>query len=95
MKSNKNYTFNNCTITINEEGKAIDVLREEAQARREKQTSVFSLMTSLLPLVTSAMVIGATKSKASEPRPNPSTAKRRKTASKTPAKKRKPSSKKS
>ena len=35
--SNKNYVFNNCTVTINEEGKAIGILQDQETRKAKMQ----------------------------------------------------------
>jgi len=35
--SNKNYVFNNCNVTINEEGKAIGILQDQEKRKAETQ----------------------------------------------------------
>lgn len=42
-----NYTFNNCTVTINEEGKAVDVLQKRQELAEKKLEFITTLGGSL------------------------------------------------
>ena len=77
---NKNYHFHDCTITINEEGKAIDVLaaKQKAEADKEaKQMEITSLIvteiTKVFSKVTEAFINPQPPKKAA---PKKSTAKK-------------------
>lgn len=49
---NKNYHFHNCTITINEEGKAIDVLAAKQKAEADKQAKQMEISSVLVTEIT-------------------------------------------
>ena len=49
---NKNYHFHNCTITINEEGKAIDVIAAKQKAEADKQAKQMEISSVLVTEIT-------------------------------------------
>ena len=75
---NKNYHFHNCAITINEEGKAIDVLaaKQKAEADKEaKQMEITSVIvteiTKVFSKVTEAFIKPQPKPRSAKPVPEP------------------------
>lgn len=85
---NKNYHFHNCTITINEEGKAIEVLAAKQKAEAEKvakQMEISSLIvseiTKVFGKVAESFIKSESKSRkpsAPSPEPIPNSAKSKK-----------------
>lgn len=49
---NKNYHFHNCTITINEEGKAIDVLAAKQKAESDKEVKQMEITSFIVTEIT-------------------------------------------
>lgn len=76
---NKNYNFHNCTITINEEGKAIEVLAAKQKAEAEKvakqmemSSLIVSEITKVFGKVAESFIKSESKSrKPSAPSPEP------------------------
>lgn len=52
-KNHKNYTFNNCTVTINEEGKAIGILEEKERNTRKMTDIIMTATASVSESLTS------------------------------------------
>lgn len=48
--SNKNYVFNNCTVTINEEGKAIELLQEQEKRKAKMQETQMKLVEGIVAI---------------------------------------------
>lgn len=60
--SNKNYVFNNCTVTINEEGKAIGILQEQEVRKAKTQEAQIKMIEKVIETI-SATVSLVVKSK--------------------------------
>lgn len=53
--SNKNYVFNNCSVTINEEGKAIDILQEQEKQKAKMQELQVKMVGEVMTTITSTI----------------------------------------
>lgn len=49
--NNKNYNFNNCTVTINEEGKAIEVLQAQESRKAKMQEAQVKMIGEVMATV--------------------------------------------
>lgn len=53
--NNKNYVFNNCSVTINEEGKAIQVLQEQKRQEAKTQDIQMKMLEGVVSMIGSAV----------------------------------------
>jgi hypothetical protein len=53
--SNKNYVFNNCSVTINEEGKAIDVLQAQESRKAKMQEAQVKMIGEVMATITTTI----------------------------------------
>lgn len=89
---NKNYVFNNCSVTINEEGKAIEILqeqkRQEAKAK-DAQNKMLECVVSMIGSTLSSLVVAKMKnsSDASASKAEPTGVKKAPVRKRAPAKK--------
>lgn len=72
-----NYTFNNCTVTINEEGKAIDLLQKKHDDHVKAQQMVMGLANTFASAIKDYVEKAA--SKKPQPAPKPVAKKKSKT----------------
>ncbi len=68
-KNHKNYTFNNCTVTINEEGKAVGILEEKERNTTKMTDMVMTVVKSLTDSATSYFKAKEEKLKTEPPQP--------------------------
>ncbi len=59
---NKNYVFNNCSVTINEEGKAIDILQDQERRKAKMQEAQVKIIKEMMETV-AATIASFLKSK--------------------------------
>jgi hypothetical protein len=53
--NNKNYVFRNCNVTINEEGKAIELLQEQEKRRAKMQEANIKMIEGIMTAATTAI----------------------------------------
>ena len=53
--SNKNYVFNNCSVTINEEGKAIEVLQAQESRKAKMQEAQVKMIGEVMATITTTI----------------------------------------
>lgn len=68
-KNHKNYTFNNCTVTINEEGKAIGILEEKEKNTSKMNDMMMTVVKSVTDSATSYFKAREEKLQADPPQP--------------------------
>jgi hypothetical protein len=68
-KNHKNYTFNNCTVTINEEGKAIGILEEKEKSTSQITDMMMTITKSISDSAISYFKAREEKLKTEQPQP--------------------------
>jgi len=53
--NNKNYNFNNCSVTINEEGKAIEVLQAQESRKAKMQEAQVKMIGEVMATITTTI----------------------------------------